>query len=54
MATLSVIVDIYNWSMEFNMDHYFPKLLHISYSHYIIPIPSYYVLFRCKVFSTCT
>lgn len=29
MSTFSVITDIYNWHMEFKMDRYFLRMLHI-------------------------
>lgn len=38
MSTCSVIADIYNWHVEFNMDYYFLRILHISYSYGITPV----------------
>lgn len=37
MSTFSVVA-IYKWHMEFNMDHYFLRILHISYSYGITPV----------------
>lgn len=38
MSTFSVIADICNQHMEFNVDHYFLRILHISYSYGITPV----------------
>lgn len=38
MSIFSVITDIYSWHIEFNMDHYFLRILHISYTYGITPV----------------
>lgn len=52
MSTFSVIADIYNWHMEFKMDRYFLRMLHISYTYGIAAV--LLRLFKGRIFWSCT